>query len=80
MDAVETAYFGNLHLRAESLRQVVHDYPISRHKECKDHRQEAALVPVEFGAPVIMVCRKIDVFRSPDRPIRILVGSPDLNA
>lgn len=78
LEAVEATGLGSLHFTAEALEKVFVDNTIRGSEEGQDVRDEVPLIVGQF-VPVVEILGQVDLFRSPERSLRLLVHLPDLH-
>ena len=78
LESIEAASFGDLHLIAEALQQVLVDNAVGRGKESQDVRDKVALIIVQAAVPIVQILGEIDFLGGPERGLSLLVHLPDL--
>ena len=78
LETVEAPRLGGLHLVGETLDEVLIDDTVRGGEECKDMRNEVALVVVHAVVPVVEVLGEVDLLNRPEGGFSLLVHLPDL--
>lgn len=77
LEAVETASFWNLDLRAETLGEILKYDSVTCRKKCENMLDEVLLVSVEF-LPVLLVLTEINFIDGPEASHLVFVHLPDV--
>lgn len=78
LEAIEALGFRDLDFTTETLNEILIDNAIRRGKECKNMRDEVALILGQAIVPIILILGKVNLFSSPEGSLSLLVELPDL--